>query len=583
LTAKSRHNTPVRLIGRALDLLRLGGRSMRRLLLALIVLAPLMIASRPAIAENPGQADLDMATDLQVTAETLGDLEKVVKLAESALTKGLDMGQQEFAKKLLGSTLYQHANRTATSLFERRRRDGQNSTIRQQALKDLEKAKRYDPTLSDIYLLEAKLHAVSPGEDLKAASAAASEAITLLTARDDPKQLSKAYVLRAQITEDKDRKLADFDAAMKADPGNIEAGQAVAVLYIQKGENDKAVATLQKLLERDADNPALMAEVAVLLIDLKKFDEALKYCDDLIKQAPKATAGYNLRARVKVMKDDIPGAIKDLDEALGINGNDLQALLMRSNLHASQGNDELAKADVDKLLKQQPDLPQALLLKSMIAAGKKQWGEAILQMQVLLQSDPTNEEWRIRLASYYAGDSRPRKAIELLTQVLDGIRDENDPELKPTRADALRSRADYLLSVGKHAEAVKDYEEALKIEPDDTHSLNNLAWVLATSPDDAVRNAARSIELGLKGCELTKYEKPHIISTLAAGYAEKGDWETAKKWSAKAVEMGAKEDDIDDQLKKELESYKEKKPWREKQEVEENTKPIGKSKSELET
>ena len=37
---------------------------------------------------------------------------------------------------------------------------------------------------------------------------------------------------------------------------------------------------------------------------------------------------------------------------------------------------------------------------------------------------------RIRLAGYYVGDSRPRKAIELLTQVLDGIRDENDPEQK---------------------------------------------------------------------------------------------------------------------------------------------------------
>ena len=43
------------------------------------------------------------------------------------------------------------------------------------------------------------------------ASAAASEAIKLLAAKGDPEHLSKAYVLRAQITEDKDRKLADFD------------------------------------------------------------------------------------------------------------------------------------------------------------------------------------------------------------------------------------------------------------------------------------------------------------------------------------------------------------------------------------
>jgi tetratricopeptide (TPR) repeat protein len=178
------------------------------------------------------------------------------------------------------------------------------------------------------------------------------------------------------------------------------------------------------------------------------------------------------------------------------------------------------------------------------------------------------------------GDSRPRKAIELLTQVLETQGDAGDKE---TRVDALRARADALLSVGRHADAVKDYEEALKIDAEDTGVLNNYAWVLATSPDEAVRNADKSIELGLKACELTKYEKPHILSTLAAGYAEKGDFETAKKWSAKAVELGAKDDEIDSQLKKELESYEARKPWREKQEVEENTKPIGSGKSDLET
>lgn len=542
----------------------------------------LCLSSIANAADKPGQADLDAAADLQVTAETLGDLEKVIKLAESALDKGLDKDQEEFAKKMLAAALFQHANRSAESIIERGRRNPRTGTIRTQALKDLEKAKKYDSTLTDIFLLEARLQAMQGG-DIKAATNAASEAIRLLAGRDDPKQLAKAYILRAQLTEDKDGKLADFESAAAADPSNNEAGQALAVLYSQKGDNEKAVATLQKLSERDPDNPALLAGLAEALTDLKKYDDALKYCDGVIKQAPRATMGYNLRARVKIMKEDIDGALKDLDEALAINGNDMQALLMRSNLHASKGNDEKAKADVDRLLKQAPDLPQAILLRSMIAAGKKRWGDAITDMQVLLQSDPTNAEWRIRLAGYYVGDSRPRKAVEILTQVLDTLRDENDAASRETRVDALRARGDALLSVGRHADAVKDYEEALKIDAEDTGVLNNLAWVLATSPDDPVRNAKRSVELGLKACELTKYEKPHILSTLAAGYAEKGDWENAKKWSAKAVELGAKDDDVDQQLKKELEGYKEQKPWREKQEVEENTKPIGRSKTEIET
>jgi tetratricopeptide (TPR) repeat protein len=555
---------------------------MRCLLISLVALASFALLPNLAVADNEGQADLDAAADLQITAETLGDLEKVIKLAESALQKGLDKGQTEFAKKLLAATLYQHANRSAESIFGRRRPDPRMTTIRQQALKDLDKAKGHDPDLPDIYLLEAKLQAL-PGGDLNAAGDAVGKAIAVFQKKDDPKQLSRAYFLRAQLSEDKDRKLADLELAVKADPSNTDAGQVLALFYVQENQNEKAVATLQKLLEQDSNNPNLLAALAEALTDLKKFDDALKYCDDLIKQAPKATLGYNLRARVKVMKDDVPGAIKDLDEALAINGDDVQALLMRGSLHNSQGHDALAKADNDRLLKQAPDLPQAILLRSMLAAGKKRWGDAINDMQILLQTDPTNEEWRLRLAAYYVGDSRPRKAIELLTQLLDSIHDENGAGQKETRVDALRARGDALLSVGKHADAVKDYDEALKLDPEDTGVLNNLAWVLATSPDDPVRNANRSIEMGTKACELTKYQKPHILSTLAAGYAEKGDWETAKKWSAKAVELGSKDEEVDQQLKKELESYQQTKPWREKQEVEENAKPLGKSKSDLET
>ena len=110
---------------------------MRRLLIVLVALAPFAFSSVPA-ADQPGQADLDQAADLQVTAETLGDLEKVVKLAESALAKGLDKDQKEFANKLLAATLYQHANRSVESLLERRRRRDSIDTIRKQALKDLD-------------------------------------------------------------------------------------------------------------------------------------------------------------------------------------------------------------------------------------------------------------------------------------------------------------------------------------------------------------------------------------------------------------------------------------------------------------
>ena len=46
-------------------------------------------------------------------------------------------------------------------------------------------------------------------------------------------------------------------------------------------------------------------------------------------------------------------------------------------------------------------------------------------------------------------------------------------------------------------------------------------------------------------------------------------FETAKKYSRQAVELGSEVDDVKAQLEKELESYEQGKPWREKQELEE--------------
>ena len=158
---------------------------------------------------------------------------------------------------------------------------------------------------------------------------------------------------------------------------------------------------------------------------------------------------------------------------------------------------------------------------------------------------------------------RPRKAIQVLTQVLGD--DEGNWR-------AMRARGDALLSVGKHGDAIEDYNKALELAPDDDGVLNNLAWVLATSPKDELRDGKRSLELATKACEVTDYEKAHILSTLAAAYAETGDFETAIKWSTKAVELG--EEDLKeqiDQLKDELQHYKDGKPFRELQNVEEKT------------
>jgi tetratricopeptide (TPR) repeat protein len=376
------------------------------------------------------------------------------------------------------------------------------------------------------------------------------------------------------VNDDPAAELADYDAALQANPKSAEALQARAKVYLEKNENQKAVDDLIRLLEIDTNNLAVQGAVAETLANLEQFDEALKHVDRVITLNPKSPLGYRLRARIRILQDKSKEAGEDLEMALKLDPRDVMSLLMRAQVKTEAEKYEEAKKDVEKALQIMPDLSQAILLRSMISAQAKKFGEAINDLKMLLQGEPRNMQLRLQLGAYYIADNRPRKAIELFNQMI-----ETDPESWQAR----RARADAYLSVGRHAEAIADYEFALKAEPEDSHMLNNLAWVLATSTDDSIRNGKRAVEIGLKACEVTKYAKPHILSTLAAAYAESGDWENALKWSSKAVELNKEEEEISDQLQKELNSYKEKKPWREKQEVEENTKPLDSPQEELET
>jgi tetratricopeptide (TPR) repeat protein len=521
-------------------------------------------------AQTAGQEDLDKAIELQVTAQSLADLENVAKLCEAALEKGLDEANQQFAKQLLSSTLYQHAQQLCLPIFEQKPPNPRWPLLREFALKDLNRVVELAPDLAEAQLLLARLCALPQG-DQERGRKAADAAIKLL--EDDRQQQAAAYVIRAKLQDDAEDRLADYGRAIDLDPGNVDAWQARALAFMEQGELDKAVEDLNSLLKQNEDNVMGHLALAEALTNLEKFDEALVHITRAIELRPENAMAYTLRARLRVMQEDVQAALKDLDQALRLDPSDVSALLIRSRLRQTQGDLAAAKADVERALLLSPTLPQGLLIRSMISADEGRLGDAIADMQTLLKQDPENLGWRMQLAGYYLQDRRPSKAIGLFDELL-----KEDQENWLAR----QARADTLLSVGKHEEAIADFERLLKQQPEDDSILNNFAWVLATSPEDRLRDGKRAIELATKACELTEYKAPHILSTLAAAYAETGDFETAVKWSRKAVELGVEDDEVDEQLQNELDSYLQKKPWREKQTVEEKEEPVQQRRSKFE-
>ncbi len=518
-----------------------------------------LCASLAVADDTPGQADLDAATEKKIEAKTLGDLGDVINLCESAIKKGLDDDGKSFANQLLSSTLVQRGQLLTKPIFEQSPPSRQWPQLRMLALQDLEKATAIDDKLGDAQLLIAKLQSLPDGDQEKAKTAVA-KAVEAFA--EKPREKSDALVQLARMQTEPAERLKFLDQAVAAFPNNDDALRVRGLHYIDADEYDKGLADLMKVLELKPDDIVAHQAAAQALTSLKKFDEALEHLNKSIDLNDKTGNGYILRARLQYAKGDNAKAEEDLNSALKVNPTNLAALLMRAEIRARDEKYELAEGDINRALELRRDIPQAILLRAGIYAAQKKFNAAIGDLETLLKLDPTNAEIRLQIGTFYVADERPSKGIEIFTDVI-----KDDPE----NWQALRARGDAYLSTSRQADAITDFETALKIHQESDGLYNNLAWVLATSPDDKLRDGKRALELATKACELTEYKAPHILSTLASAYAETGDWENAIKWSTKAVELGKGEEL--EQLKQELKSYEEKKPWRELQSTQEKPEP----------
>lgn len=538
----------------------------KRSVVLAIFLLTLSFSQALAAGDGKGQEDLDQAMVKRLNADSMEKLNEVSKLLQQAIDKGLDKENEGFAKQMLSGVALEQGKEVAQEMFSQPR--GRNlGQLRSKALEYLETSISNDPKQADAYMLIARLQAL-PGGDRKHAMASVTLAIKALD--DDGYSQSKAYLLRAMMQDDADKRYADIDSAVKADPKNVEAYEARAMLHVRDRNLDKAVDDLMQILEIEPTNIAVIQAAVKTLAELDRSDDAIKILDEGLRSNPDASL-YRLRAAVLRSQDKLDAALDDLNKSLELKSDDAVALMSRAEIYLLQQKTKEAGEDLDKAMELNPGSVQGILLRSYVAAEEKRLPDAINDMQMLVRSFPDNAAWAMQLATYYQIDNRPRRAIEVVTAVL---------AREPGNWRALRIRADNRLTVGEHKEAVADYEAALKTDIDSPDSkagiLNNLAWVLATSPEEKLRNGKRALKLALQAAELTENKQAHILSTVAAAYAEGGDFDNAVKWSQDAVDLGKDDDQQDqlDQLKQELESYKNKKPWREEQNVEENKAPI---------
>jgi serine/threonine protein kinase/Tfp pilus assembly protein PilF len=169
------------------------------------------------------------------------------------------------------------------------------------------------------------------------------------------------------------------------------------------------------------------------------------------------------------------------------------------------------------LRRTQLDHPDNFHVNFQLAWGARDADEAICFYSAALASRPRNAP-----AAYFLGDALRRRAKpdEAISRYRRAI------ALDPDFVEAYYHLIDTLHEQGKRDEAAAEIRAALAAKPDSAPLSNNIAWILATSPDARFRDPRLAVELGRRAVKLAPNAWAYW-NTLGAALYRAGDCDGA--------------------------------------------------------
>ena len=216
-----------------------------------------------------------------------------------------------------------------------------------------------------------------------------------------------------------------------------------------------------------------------------------------------------------------------------------------------KGEYDKAIADYSEAIRLNPKYTWAYINRGNAWQAKGEYDKAIADFNEVIRLNPKH-------ALAYGSRGKAWQAKGNLDRAIAGYNEAI--RLDPKLAMAYFNRSIAWEAKGKLDRAIAGYNEVIGLLPKAAFAYNRLAWLLATCPDAKYRNGSHAVEHAIKASELSSWKHLETLDTLAAAYAETGDFEKAVEWQTKVISMASKSEKSDYQSR--LDLYRAGKPFR---------------------
>jgi tetratricopeptide (TPR) repeat protein len=265
-------------------------------------------------------------------------------------------------------------------------------------------------------------------------------------------------------------------------------------------------------------------------------------------------------------KKDYDKAIADFTEAIRLEPKNARAYFNRGSVwkvkcdyaYVDRGVARKAKGDYDKAI---ADFTEAIRLDPKLASGyvargsvwldKGNHNKAVADYTEVIRLEPKSARGYVSRGAAWAYKKEYDKAIGDFNEVI---------RLNPKDTMTLEFRGGVWEAKGDYDKANADFNEAVRLAPRSAFAYRRIAWLRATCPNAKYRDGKKAVENATKACEVLRREDADFISTLAAAFAESGDFKKAVEQQTKAIKLAPEADKSD--YRSRLDLYTQGKPYR---------------------